>query len=478
MRKVFLDDLPRWEKGSNKGRINWKLSIGYKVNFMYENIEGWIKIIGYDGKWLQIKYLDKPIFMTDKGSFSKCAFGKLLGKITDEFKVEIGQIFKDEKRDIVIIDREYRKAKNGNNEKWYKYTCNICSWAEGWIRECNIFSGNGCSCCYNRTAVLGINTIWDTDRWMVDLGVSEEDAKTHVPHSRKYIYPICPDCGRVKDSPMKISTIYTEHSIGCTCSDKISYPNKFAYSLLNQLNEIYKFDYIEHEYSPNWIKPKRYDNYFIHNGKRYILEMDGGFHFKDNPMRGQIKEESKAIDDYKDKLAEEHGIEVIRIDCKKSDMNYIQQNIFRSELNLFNLELINYDKCEELALSNLVKVACNYWNSRIESALEISKIMKISRRTVIEYLKKGQPLGWCTYNPKEERLKASTKLNKNGKSIEIFIDETSLGTFPSAKEIQRKSEELLGLKIDSRMISDICLGKLKHYKGYTFQYIDKIEQAI
>ena len=50
-------------------------------------------------------------------------------KKTIEFKVEIGQIFKDDKRDIVITNREYRKEKHGKsmvNVKYYKYTCNIC----------------------------------------------------------------------------------------------------------------------------------------------------------------------------------------------------------------------------------------------------------------------------------------------------------------------------------------------------------------
>ena len=40
MRKVFLDELPRGGKCVNKNSINWKESIGYKVKFVYDNIEG------------------------------------------------------------------------------------------------------------------------------------------------------------------------------------------------------------------------------------------------------------------------------------------------------------------------------------------------------------------------------------------------------------------------------------------------------
>ena len=79
-----------------------------------------------------------------------------------------------------------------------------------------------------------------------------------------------------------------------------------------------------------------YDNYFVYNNKEYILEMDGGFHSIDNLMNGQTVEESKSIDDYKDTMAKEHGIEVIRIDCyykSKDRLEYVKQNIIDSKLN-------------------------------------------------------------------------------------------------------------------------------------------------
>ena len=40
MRKMFLEDLPKKNKN-----INWKLSVGHKVKFIYEDIEGSLKII-------------------------------------------------------------------------------------------------------------------------------------------------------------------------------------------------------------------------------------------------------------------------------------------------------------------------------------------------------------------------------------------------------------------------------------------------
>ena len=40
LRKVFLDELPR-----NKSRIDWCNSVGMKVKFVYDDIEGEIEIL-------------------------------------------------------------------------------------------------------------------------------------------------------------------------------------------------------------------------------------------------------------------------------------------------------------------------------------------------------------------------------------------------------------------------------------------------
>ena len=44
MRKVFLENLPRKRTGNF---IDWKNCVGYKVHFIYDNIEGDLEIIDY-----------------------------------------------------------------------------------------------------------------------------------------------------------------------------------------------------------------------------------------------------------------------------------------------------------------------------------------------------------------------------------------------------------------------------------------------
>ena len=478
IQKIFLDDLPRG--GLNRGnRINWEGSIGYKVRFIYDDIEGWVEIVGYDNTKrgiIVIKYLDN-YFKIDIQSFKKCSIGKILGRVTIKFKIEIGRVFKDDKRDIEIIDREYRTRYKNNgdrcNDKYYKYRCNKCR-NEDWISEGSLLSQKiGCNaCCFPpQKVVLGINTIWDTDRWMCGLGVSEEDAKSNTKCSISKIRVSCPDCGRERQ--MAIYQIYSTKSISCVCGDGGKYPEKFMYSVLEQLNVHFKtevkFDWCRYtDYKDsNKIKTGRYDfvleDTYIGN-EQVIIETDGYWHGKDNKMSGIKKEESEYTDFTKDKLALKNGYGVIRIDCRKSTLTFIKQNILNSKLNqIFNLSQIDWNKCEEFALKNRVKEACDLWNSGIDSTKEIGSIMKLAYATICTYLNKGTKLGWCNYEGKHEANKTKRK------TVEIFKDGVSLGVFPSYYELSKKSEELFGIFLRTSGISEVCTHKRESYKGFHFE---------
>ncbi|WP_297419306.1 hypothetical protein [Clostridium sp.] len=301
-----------------------------------------------------------------------------------------------------------------------------------------------------------------------------DEAKLYTKCSGQKIYPICPDCGRVKNKPMKINRIYLYHTISCSCGDGISYPNKLMFAILEQL----KIDF-QTEYSPDWIKPKRYDFYFKLSNKEYIIEADGGWHNKNNNLSGQTKEISQEIDSYKDKLAEENNIKVIRIDCDYKKTNdrfeYIKNNIINNSMlkKLFNLNNIDWLKCEEFTCSNLVKKTCEIKkNNPNMSTTQVGKVIKLSQSTVIKYLKQGTKFGWCRYDIKEEKSNVISRAGKQfSKSVEIFKNEISLGIFPSASELERQSETLFGIKLMKHSISDVCRLKHTHYKGFTFKYI-------
>ena len=492
IRKVFLDDLPRWESGRFNGNIKWSESNKHRVNFIYDNIIGEIEIIDYIpmGQYLYIKYLDNPIFKIKTTAFLNCKLGGLLDSIVGKFKYKIGENIIDDNRNITIIDRKYiivKRIRNGRDGvayiKYYKFKCNKCGFEcgehyrnqeyreEHWIAENNLLNNNGCSCCANpsKIVVVGINSIIDTDDWMIPyFQGGYDEAKMYTSRSHSKIYPVCPDCGRIKDKAISIDNININHSIGCICSDNISRPEKFVMSILKQLNLKFKYQYYSKWCKYNDIEGKeRYGIYdFKIDGSIYLIETDGGWHNKDNKMSGQTKEESKHIDNIKDKLAKENGYEVIRIDCNYENNNifkYIKNSILNSKLSiLFDLSKIDWLLCSEFAMSNLEKVACDYKNNNPNlTTTEISKIMNISIDSVNTYLKNGTELKWCNYNSRKSSRK------------EVLCLDTGM-IFESTVECFKKSNELFKVILNDRGISNSCRNKGKLYKGYHFKYISDL----
>ncbi len=110
------------------------------------------------------------------------------------------------------------------------------------------------------------------------------------------------------------------------------------------------------------------------------------------------------------------------------------------------------------------------------TSLEIANILKMNRNAIIRYLKRGNTLGWCSYDPKEEMRKSCRKNGKStGKQVEIFKDGVSLGIFPSSSFIERQSEKLFGIKLWQTRISEICRKNIGFHKGYTFKYHKQIK---
>ena len=127
MRKVFLDELPK-NKYGNKQRIDWENSIGYKVKFIYDDIEGEVEIIDY------IKENQHPsiyIYYNNKShriytdNFLKCALGELLNMINRNFKYKIGENFTNNFSQIQIIE-QIRMPQGKYTQKGYKYKCLKC----------------------------------------------------------------------------------------------------------------------------------------------------------------------------------------------------------------------------------------------------------------------------------------------------------------------------------------------------------------
>ena len=301
-KKVFLECLPR----KNTININWMNSVGYKVFFIYGDIEGFVEIINVFSKkyedtkrtrtriFIDILYNNKIYnIMTD--SLKKCKLGNILKKRTSDFKVEIGQIFKDNKRDLTIIDREYRN--DYNHRKWCKYHCNKCG-AELWMIEDGLLRGGNCACCSNssnKTIIKGINNIATTHPTLVKYFVNIEDSYINSFGSNKKVLCKCPNCGYEKE--MKICNLY-HNGFSCPqCSDGIKYPEKLMFNFLQQLKEnnlIEDFTYQYTKKHSKWCKDYRYDFYFKLDNEQYIIETHGEQHYRENCGKwGGIKKSTR-----------------------------------------------------------------------------------------------------------------------------------------------------------------------------------------
>lgn len=274
-----------------------------------------------------------------------------------------------------------------------------------------LYEGAGCPVCSGMQVSKGYNDIATTDPEIASWFVNKDETYVYAKSSNKKVDLKCPTCGYVVKK--NLNQVTKDRDIRCPiCKDGISYPNKFIFNCLLQIQD--RLDFLEREYRPDWCKfsfnnyerQGIYDIYFGIGGKEYIIEMDGGFHNKYNHMSGQTMEESQYIDTQKDLLAESNGIYMIRIDSQykgfEDRYEYLKTNIENSKLNeILPLDLINFDEANIKSQNSLLVDACRLWDEG-RTASEIIAELHIPECSVSTYLKTGQKYSLChNYSAKE-----------------------------------------------------------------------------
>jgi hypothetical protein len=230
-----------------------------------------------------------------------------------------------------------------------------------------------------------------------------------------------------------------------------------------------------YQYSPKWIKPKRYDFYIpLINS---IIEVNGEQHYEKSfytTKKGRTLEEEKENDRVKQTTALKNNIKnYIIIDCRISDRNFIKHNILNSNLiNLIDTSIIDWDECERFALSNRIKEACDLWNTNsFYSTKELGNYMNLSSATISKYLKKGSQINLTNYNPKVESEKIiNDNATKCRKSVEVYKNGKKLGAYKSCSDVQSNSIKDFGVFLYSSEIGRVCNRRKPSYKGFTFRY--------
>lgn len=349
--------------------------------------------------------------------------------------------------------------------------CKICGgiWEAEPIKLLNY---RGCPICAGKKCVQGINDIATKRPDLIKYFVNKEDATKYTTGSTQRLIFKCPDCGQEKEM---VISVLTRSGFSCDiCSDNISYPNKYMRGFLSQL----PVENVDYEYSPEWIKPLRYDGYFEYNGHSYIMEMDGALGHGKNKYGSKEKDtEGLKKDKYKENIANQHNIKVIRIDCEVSESDYISNNIINSELaDIFDLSNIDWNKCNEFATKNIVKEVCDYFNKTDLNPSIIAKDLKLGNNTVRRYLKRGTELGWCNYIPNGHRTKKvyipKTDRRKN-RGIYVYNKNdvnTILHVFQNSIECAENMSNIYDCIFIPSGIRNVINGYKKTYKGFVFKY--------
>jgi len=275
-----------------------------------------------------------------------------------------------------------------------------------------------CPCCCNQAIVIGLNDMWTTQPNLAKLLLNPNDGYTHTAASNKKLDWLCPDCeNAIKSLPDNIA----RRGIKCAhCNDGKSYPEKFCNSVLSQLC----LDY-EWSYSPQWLidetgSQRKFD-FYIPN-YNLVIETDGklGHGKKVFNHKSPTLEEALAIDAWKDKQARDNGLTVVRIEADESTLEYLKQNITNALENMFDLSKVDWLKCDRVALTSKVKEVANIFNANKNiTTTEIAALTRISRGTILRYLKRATAHGWCNYSAEEARRYRYQKIAMQNKSRNV-----------------------------------------------------------
>ena len=236
------------------------------------------------------------------------------------------------------------------------------------------------------------------------------DCSNIYPKSKNKYYTKCPYCNKISSNKKFLYSLTTQGFSCEYCSDGISIPNKILRQISKQLDLNWIF-----EYSEKWMGKYKFDAY--DKTLKQPIEMDAEFFItkNSNKITDNHRGERKEIDNWKDNEAIKHNMNKPRridlMDSKKYNedkFNYIKQQIYLAIGDLYNLDKIDWNKIFIESQKSLMIEACRLWENGVYSTIEISKILKISHNTSLNYLKRGNILGLCDYT-KDKAMQESAK---------------------------------------------------------------------
>lgn len=255
-----------------------------------------------------------------------------------------------------------------------------------------------CGVCAGTKVMPGYNSFNDIKPEFAQYLVKYEEGFQYTANSKSKLKFRCPDCGQISEK----SLINLKDRFSCQyCSDGISYPEKFFYAFLKQIYD--EKQIIKQKSIKTDSKTYRYD--FFISDKNIIFEVHGLQHYEEgfknfhtNCLKNNIEN-----DKIKKDLAIASGIpesNYIVVDARESNQEYIKNSILNNPFfSGMDLSKINWNSCAKFALSSAMIKAISKYNGGTNIS-DIADEFKMNKRTIENYLKKGNELNLCDYDSK------------------------------------------------------------------------------
>lgn len=328
-----------------------------------------------------------------------------------------------------------------------------------------------CPICTGHRVIADVNSVAAVYPEYISCFVNQDDAfKYSVGSGQKGDF-ICPDCGNRYSRQIRYAV---EHNFSCPyCGDGKSYPEKYVAEFLMQIKKIRDIGFTP-EKTFSWSvdkmdkrKKKVYD-FCLDTQDIILIEVHGRQHFQYgfDCFGGRTSDEEHQNDVLKHDLAIHNGVlddHYVVLDCRESRGNWIRKSIMNSNLPIilhFDESDIDWDECNVAATSNLVKRACDLWNSGITNLIDISNQIGVSHSSVCGYVKKGDELGLIDYT--SSMIKPVVCIENN------YV-------FWCSSVCEKLSETLFGFHIPKQNITTTARGNQQSTHGLHFKYITQKE---
>ena len=436
--KVDLSDFPK----NSRGQINWKESVGKYLTVYCDDIIAKILVKEVnDSKHICLEYNGRERVL-DSNKIKKGELSHLIVNNHLYQMYQLGEIVepKNKLTKFKIINYGVQRS---NNVERIVYTCKCSKCGGIFQREQRVLRETGCPLCSRyKVASLEESNITITAPWMIPyFQGGYDEARLHRKSEKTKIYPVCPNCGKIKREPICIRTLY-ESGLGCTCSSSISFPERFIISLLDQLGIEYC-----HQPSAKFLgfenSLKRYDFYipkFL-----MIIETHGRQHYENGETSSwQTSNEQQVKDKYKKDLAVKNGIKYyIELDCRKSTLKWLKDSVMNSilpSLFLFAEKDVDWIKCIQFNKKPIVRQVCDDYKDNFMTVRELMDKYNLAKTTINRYLHEGNERKWCIFDETHNTNLIPIELTKNGVHVAYF---------KSFKDAEINSSKLLGEKLYS-----------------------------